>query len=324
MKKINAYLHSWLIACLLPITLLSTSCQPQACLLEPHISYTPPLRFIESLPSAFTCLSTEERQQDWAKEYQIGIVFARELDLYRAITAFKRSLILFDGSDSLRRQQIEYCIILSYYLGKKYGGVIESFEESSLTDATPAFPAFKNMLLMLYEAYSNLNLEEKAQAVFLIIEKFSPETAENLEISDAILQGDLATLAGQIPLRCDQESLDEFIATYSLQKKSVRRAQVLNGLLPGAGYLYVGQKKTALTSFLINAVFTLAAYQFYHRGYIAAGIVATSLEYGWYVGGINGAGLAAKEYNESLYNATGKALMAQNRLFPVLMFETAF
>ena len=95
-------------------------------------------------------------------------------------------------------------------------------------------------------------------------------------------------------------------------------------LLPGAGYYYVGQKKAALTAFVINSLFTAAAYQFFAKGYPAAGFITLSFEAGWYFGGINGAGLAAKEYNERLYEVKAKDFMLKERLFPLLTFETSF
>ena len=42
---------------------------------------------------------------------------------------------------------------------------------------------------------------------------------------------------------------------YTENWKSPTKARWLNGILPGAGYSYIGQKQTALTSFLINALF---------------------------------------------------------------------
>ncbi len=115
-----------------------------------------------------------------------------------------------------------------------------------------------------------------------------------------------------------------FFSEYCCKAKSVKKAQMLNAILPGAGYYYVGQKKSALTSFIINTLFTAAAYQLFDKGYFAGGLIVSSLELGWYLGGINGAGLEAKEYNQSIYNTMAKDTMAQNRLFPVLMFETTF
>ena len=74
----------------------------------------------------------------------------------------------------------------------------------------------------------------------------------------------------------------------------------------------------------MNALFITAAYQFFHKGYTAAGIITTSFETGWYFGGIYGASCAAQEYNRYLYDEMGEKLMVQERLFPVLMLHYTF
>ena len=93
---------------------------------------------------------------------------------------------------------------------------------------------------------------------------------------------------------------------------------------PGAGYLYVGQRRAAVTSFLINTLFILATIRFFEREDYAAGIITAGFEAGWYFGGINGAAGAAREYNERLYERHAKDTMVQGELFPVLMFTKGF
>ena len=94
--------------------------------------------------------------------------------------------------------------------------------------------------------------------------------------------------------------------------------------MPGSGYLYLGQKKSALTSFLLNGLFIYAAYEFFHHGYTAAGIITTSFEAGWYFGGIYGAGEEAKFYNERIYNEEACTLMQTKKIFPFFMLKYSF
>lgn len=313
------------------LLLLFSGCQSlnNATCLEPSITYLPVQRHISRLPSPFKCLNIEERCSDWGKEYMIGVAFARELDLYRAITAFKRASFLLP-KDHCRRMQVEYCIVLCYYLGSKYLEAVEIFETGSLIEADEHFPGFKNLLLLLYDSYYCLEIEDRMIFVERLIQQHFPDESFDLLLLKAVLEGELEHLSCLIEEHCPcpedskKMAFDSFIDQYATQKKSVRTAQLLNGILPGAGYYYVGLKKTALTSFLLNTVFTAAAYQLFDRGYTAGGLIVTSLELGWYLGGINGAGLAAKEYNESLYNQLGKELLCKQQLFPVLMFQYAF
>ena len=300
------------------------SCQPNSNELEPSICYVPPMRFVEETPSAFDPLSRAEKAEDWGKEVIIADTFAREMDLYRAITGYKRAEILLPSSYVERRLQIEYNIILCYYLGCRYIDAIEIFECSDLTKLSCSFPGFSNVLIMMYDCYQKVEREDKAEAILKMIEKFSPETACELKLYTGFVEGDLDCVEMISCERSPETAMNLFLEEYHCQAKSVRKAQILNAVLPGAGYYYVGQKKAALTSFVINTLFTAAAYQFFNRGYIAAGLITTSIELGWYFGGINGAGLAAKAYNERFYSDMGKEALMKDRLFPILMFETAF
>lgn len=312
--------------CLLfvPIAVLLYGCHANSHLIEPVISYTPSPQQLTFLPPAFKPLTQEESTQDWGKELTIARAFAQEQDFYRAITSYKRALILIPKEYPERHLEIEYGIILSYYSGKKFQDVIDTFESSSQKDIPATFPAFDDLLVILYHSYLQVGQPVKACQILSMIAMRHPSKAEHLQLSEAISHADFPEIQQQLAKNPHYEDISNFLDHYLRNAKSVRQAQTLNALLPGAGYYYVGQKKAATTSFLINALFIAAAYQFFHTGNVAAGIITTSLEMGWYFGGINGAGLAAKEYNERLYEATARDAMIRNSLFPVLMLEKTF
>lgn len=297
-------------------------CQPIQQKMEPIIIYSPNPQQIAEQPSAFVPLTEDERKQEWAKELIVGDAFARELDLYRALTSYKRARILLPLEAIERRLQIDYDIILCYYLGRKYSEAINTFEESALIEVNALFPAFDNLLIILYDCYRETEQLEKMEAVFQAIEASSPQTAQNLSLYTHLKEGDLTQVREQMQMALCQG--DEAWSTYDQYAKSPKKARLLNAILPGAGYYYVGQKKSATTSFIINTLFTAAAYQFFKRGYIAAGLITTSLETGWYLGGINGAGIEAQEFNTRLYEGVSRKVLMENNLFPVLMFDTTF
>ncbi len=294
--------------------LFLTGCHPKSSTIEPDIKYYPQERLINRLPSHFPELTSLELSEDWGKELKIGIQFGREMDLYRAITAYKRALFLIPRGHQERIWQIEYSIILSYYLGSKYDNVIATFEDSQLKAAPTTFPVMQDLVIILQDSYRELEEEDKAEVILNYLEKEAPEKAQNLELYDAIQGADFSKLDG----------VQNFVDSYCCEAKSVRKAQLLNAVLPGAGYYYVGQKSSAMTSFMINASFIAASWYFFDHGNYGAGIITSSLEFGWYFGGINGAGLAAKEWNQHIYNIKGKELMIEMRLFPVLMLEASF
>lgn len=297
----------------LGLGLLLTGCVVNSGPFEPEIVYYPSSRGVDALPSSFAPLTDEERQTEWGRELYLGLRFAKEFDLYRAITCYKRALFV---APQERIFEIEYHLVEAYYLGRKYSEAIEVFESGSLGTIALNAPGFRELLLMLYDSYRETGECGKAERIYQLID--SP-TQEKLEEYVAIETADFCALN-----TIQDPDLPLFLNSYSNLALSPRKAQVLNAVLPGAGYLYVGQKKTAVTAFIINALFTYAAYQFFDRGYTAAGLITTSFELGWYFGGINGAGIAANQINEGTYASLGKEYLLQKRLFPILMFQYAF
>lgn len=307
----------------LGLALACTSCQLTKCELDPVIVYTPATSSTE-MPSAFAPLSAEERQQEWARELLIGDAFAREWDLYRAITSYKRALILLPADVQDRRLQLEYDVLFCYYLGNKYEEAVQAFENSQLISANPAFPAFNQLLLMMYDSYLHAGKEDRAATLLERIQKASPETGVDLAIYEDLTEARLEEAQCKIDQHRDFATIQPDLDAYYACRKSPDKARTLNAVLPGAGYYYIGQHKTALTAFLINALFTFASYECFRHGYPAAGIITASLETGWYIGGINGAGIEAQEYNNRLYECVSKKIMKEHCFFPVLMFETSF
>jgi hypothetical protein len=305
-------------------TLFLTGCHPKSFELDPGIIYFPQARQFRILPSDFPTLTQEELRQDWGKELKIAIRFARELDLYRAITSYKRALFLIPQDNTDRLLQIEYSIMLCYYLGQKYESAVDAFEDSHLSKVSTTFPAFRDLVIILYDSYREMEEDEKADAVFNLLEKGAPSSAKDLELYEAIEEADIPLIQCLAEEHPKGLAVENFLNCFCMQSKSVRTAQTLNAVLPGAGYFYVGQKTSALTSFLINTSFIAAAWYFFDHGNYGAGVITTSLEFGWYVGGINGAGLAAKEWNQYVYRNNGKELLIELGLFPVLMIGSSF
>lgn len=299
-------------------------CQQNNCVIEPTICYSPPSHLIDRLPTPFKKLTAEEASQDWGKELNLGKAFAHEMDLYRALTCFKRARFLIPREEEQRLMEIEYEIFLAYFLGNKYQEAVETFENSQLIRVPEDFPALHDLLITLYEAYIQVDQPERACRILGLISLTDTETAINLDLGTKIVTYDIPEIIQASERYSNKDSIDIFLTTYQIEAKSLSKARALNAVLPGAGYLYVGQKKAALTSLVINTLFIAAAYQLFERGYVPAGLIITSLEMGWYFGGINGAGLAAKEYNERLYENLGKQLLIQDRLFPILMIQKGF
>lgn len=325
MKVLQSFQRHFTLSFLIVgLALTQVSCQLACQKMEPSIVCQVPTYRINSLPSAFPPLSPAEREQEWAKELLIGDTFAKESDFYRAITCYKRALVLLPPCEIARHLQLDYDLTLCYYLGGKYQEAINIFEASELSQANPDFPAFNSLLLVIYDCYLQNGQEDKADCVLEVVRKFSSETANDLLLYQSLKAGEIETARCLMSQHRDAEAMKMDFAFYDQFAKSPKKARILNAVLPGAGYYYVGQRRSAMTSFIINALFTAAAYQFFRQGYPAAGAVTASIEMGWYIGGINGAGIEAQEFNTRLYEGISRKILNEHEGFPILMFETSF
>lgn len=302
-----------------------SSCSSNRTYFEPHVAYVPVERDLSHLQSAFAKITEVEMQEAWAQELHVGRCFAKELDFYRAITSFKKALYLINGSCTQRIYEIEYDIIQSYFLAGRYTDVANTFSSSQLQSATPStFAAFHDLMIILWETFRMVGECEKADKLYELIEKNDCELSTSLSLYLSLSTGNIHQAEMIAKGTSKEKAVDNLAATFYMSAKSPKKAEILNAVLPGAGYWYVGEKRSAVTSFVINALFGWAAYRFFDEGYVAAGLITLSLEAGWYIGGINGAALEAKYYNERLYHQNAECMMTDALLFPALMLDYSF
>jgi hypothetical protein len=286
--------------------------------LEPRINATVQDRYLKSLPSPFP---HAEGSEDWMKEERIGMGFAKELDLYQAITAFKRASFLLPPSDTQHRTELDYDTFLAYYLGGKYQEALYTFNMTSLRRLTPEFIPYHDLMVMLYDSHASLNQLEQADEIIDYMKTGYGDTAQKLALSQILTKGAIPALEKEAP---SHPEIQRLLSTYNLEKKSTKTAQLLNSFVPGAGYFYLGQKQSGITAALLNGLFIWASVYFFQHGNTAAGIIFTSVEAGWYFGGIYGAGQEAKLYNERIYERHATPMMNENRYFPILMLKYGF
>lgn len=297
-------------------------------------------RTLFGLPDAFTPISIVETSKPWALEYKMGLLFAKRFDLYRAITSFQRAefLISEDPQRSCylhRKHEVQYLILLCYSLGKRYQDLIDTYERSSLAFIDRSFSAYRDLLVLLSEAYGKINQKEKQEKIYTLLGKIDQETRRNLELGEAIIQANFTRLGdflhteevnhSFILKRYRKEThLEEKLTLYKKHSKSPYVAQVLNGLLPGAGYYYLGQAQSAFTAFSLNALFIGTAVYFFNQKNIPAAVLTLTVESGWYFGGMYGAREAAKLYNERLYEREMQPFLDEQKLFPLLQIRYGF
>ncbi len=305
------------------LLVIPSSCYRVPDQIEPKVDCYVQDHYLLSLPSPFPPLTPLEKTEDFAKEYQVALGFAHELDLYQAITAFKRASFLIPKSDKERRLEIEYEILLCYYIGRKYSDAIYTYEHSDLRFVDMQFPACEDMLIILFDCYTKEGKTANAERFLEHIKTYYPETAKKLQVSESLQKADLPAIE-QYSKEPEYASLRPFLDSYNRSKKSIAKAQTLNAIIPGAGFLYIGQTQTAITAALVNGLFIGASYYFFQAGNIPAGAIFTTFEAGWYFGGIYGVGQETKFYNERIYEKHATAMMNQTKMFPIFMIRHAF
>ncbi len=338
--------------------------------ISPKLSYVVHDDYLQTLHSIFPPLENEEKTTDWGKEYLIAMSFAGELDLYGAITAFKRAAILIPDEHMQRRREIDYQIINTYYLAGMYKSVIETFDKSLLANTEPTFAAFHDLVVMLYDSLTHEKSKERAERMLKTMDRYFPYEKMKMEISDAIISGNLALMKQQTTdnfietsiaslessldleffresdgllktdasshllstknleslyhlKECKQASNDILMDYHSARKKPYV-AGGLNALLPGLGYLYLGQRQSAFTALMLNSLTTAAAYYFYRNDNIPAALLTLSFESGWYFGGIYGAKEEALFYNTKMFEKASHYRMRDHKLYPILMLRHGF
>lgn len=120
------------------------------------------------------------------------------------------------------------------------------------------------------------------------------------------------------------EQIQHLLEQYKRDELSPTAARWMNALVPGLGYLYVGQGGSAITSLVVNTLFIAATIHLVKEKNYAGALIAGSLEAGWYIGGINGAGLAAMEANEARWKEGVEKSSLQEFCWPILQVEYRF
>ena len=67
------------------LILLCAGCASTAAI-KPRLDYSVQDKYLKHLSPVFLPLSPEELESPWGREYQIGLAFAKTLDLYQAFT----------------------------------------------------------------------------------------------------------------------------------------------------------------------------------------------------------------------------------------------
>jgi outer membrane protein assembly factor BamD (BamD/ComL family) len=247
-------------------------------------------------------------------QLKIADAFMEEGEYYRAVTEYKKFMILFP--DSGKADYASFEIAMAYFKGEEYGAAARSF--LALREKYPesgyAIPA------SYLEGYSQWKLKnyDRARAALEPLVEQHPESEyaprslvvislaaldENkVEVSRQALKRFLDRYPGHPGEENVREAVVQLDRYQELPEKSPVLAGVMSAILPGSGYIYAEHYGDGITAFLINGLFiagTVAAIN--QENYAVAGIVG-GIGVPFYLGNIYGSANAAKKWNLGVRN----------------------
>ena len=281
--------------------------------------------FLCQIPFAYPddkgILLTEEIQLKMAD------VFMEEGEYYRAITEYKKFLILFPDSE-----KADYALFktgMAYYSGEEYEPSVQYFsvlgEKYKTSRYLPEASYYEGL------SYWKSKDREKARTAFDTLSEVFPGS----EFAPlALVAGSLVTLEEEnvtasmkrlewltfrypeYPSSKNAKEAMTLIDQYPrLPEKSETLAAVMSAILPGSGYIYAGHVEDGITAFIINTLFIAGTITAIHsENYAVAGIVG-GIGLPFYVGNIYGSANAAKKWN------LGVKRDIRNKVFLTLDFE---
>jgi len=227
-----------------------------------------------------------------------------EGDYYRAITEYKRVMHQYPETDVAKEASLK--VAIAYIEGKRFEAaltMLEKFRQSYSND-----PLALEALFLKGEAWFAAGNYREALKVFEEVHK-EAWTGEQKSRAFAARGWSLMKMGKWKEASAAFNGLGEteqgryLRLSMDLKKgealpiKSPSLAGTLSAIIPGAGQLYVGRKRDALVSFLLNSAFIAASAEAFRKGEDALGGILLFFEAGWYAGNIYSAAGGAHKYN---------------------------
>ncbi len=244
-----------------------------------------------------------------AMQLKIADAFLEEGETYRAITEYKKFLIIFPESD--QGDYVLFRMGTAYYRGEEYepstrtlAALREKYPESRYAPQAQYYEGL---------AYWKLKQYQDAGTALGTLAASYPDS----EYAPLALVANAMLALDQEKVSASRQGLEKLGETYpdypgskkakeaiglldhyqQLPRKSEALAGIMSAVLPGSGYIYAEHYGDGITAFLINALAiagTVTAV--YHENYAVAGIVG-GIGLPFYLGNIYGSANAAKKWN---------------------------
>lgn len=243
---------------------------------------------------------------DGASVYAFGRHLLELGDYYRAITELKRFSLLFPNDP--RQPAAQMLLGLAYEAEADYDSAIGYFRRLQQTEDDSDIDRLA--LFKLGEVRLHQRQYQQATRLFQYFLTRFPEgplvdrTTYLLGLTHT-LEGEVqagkrlfASLSPESPWTDRANAVQhELDMSAPRPSKSPRLAGILAGILPGAGHLYLGKPRHAITALLLNGLFLAGATFAFLEGLEATGVILLYFETGWYLGNIDSAKEGAREFN---------------------------
>lgn len=265
---------------------------------EPQkINFEPPL------PSPSLSISTHSAfSKNFDLEYAAAKAFLNDHLFYPTISSFKKAHLLSTNTEE--KSSAAYSLIFTYFIAKKWDLLKNLYTQGIIEHLDKEAVYFKDAIIMFYVALKDQNMPFIVQNLKSYLYQ-DHNLKIKLELYDAITQANFAP-----------SEFNQMYQLYKTHEKSQLFAGIMNLLIPGAGYLYLGQLQTALTCFLALSVLIWGLYHALKTKHFAQAVLIFSIFSGFYFGSVMGAKLATITYNQALYTSIFDPILKDNQLYP--------
>ncbi len=261
-------------------------------------------------------------------QLKIADAFMEEGEYYRAVTEYKKFLILFP--DSGKADYASFEIGMAYFKGEEYGAAARSF-----LAVREKYPESRYAVQAGYlegmSQWKMKNYDRARVALESLLEQhpdseYAPRSLAAIclaaldENKAEVCRQALMRFLDRYPGHPGEENVREAAALIDryqeLPEKSPVLAGVMSAILPGSGYIYAEHYGDGITAFLINGLFIAGTITAIHQeNYAVAGIVG-GVGVPFYLGNIYGSANAAKKWNLAARNEITRKI--QSTLAPLL------
>jgi TolA-binding protein len=247
-------------------------------------------------------------------QLKVADAFMEEGEYYRAVTEYKKFLILFP--DSGKADYASFEIGMAYFKGEEYGEAARSFlamrqkyPESSHASQAGYLEGISQWKMKNYyrarvalESLVEQHPDSEYAPRSLVAICLAALDENKAEVSRQALNRFLDRYPGHPGEENIREAAAQIDRYRELPEKSMVLAGVMSAILPGSGYIYAEHYGDGITAFLINGLFIAGTITAIHQeNYAVAGIVG-GVGVPFYLGNIYGSANAAKKWNLGVRN----------------------